>query len=95
MAIGERRGWFGFAVFLCALAKGVKGDFSGRYASPDRHFVTTSFPPRVKKPRNYERKFYIESQVSKCSRPFPDCAMEFVHDGVVSYPSCTNSIVKK
>ena len=22
------------------------------YAGPDRHFVTTSFPPRAKKPRN-------------------------------------------
>ena len=50
------------------------GSVSGGYAGPDRHFVTTSFPPRAKKPRNEYTKLSVKGQVAAAPRPFPDLA---------------------
>ena len=42
------------------------------YAGPDRHFVTTPFPPWAKKPGNEYMKLCEQEQVAAAPRPFPD-----------------------
>ena len=50
--------------FVCNQVDSIKG-----YAGSDRHFDSTPFPPRAKKPKNEYMKLCEKEQVTAAPRP--------------------------